>query len=53
MINKYTLGTIVGTALLALAKSKMGSSGVRVKAGYTQRFTGSIIFGLEEDVTDF
>lgn len=52
MMNKYTLGTVLGTALIALAKSKMGS-GVKLKKGYKQRLTGNIIFGLEEDVIDF
>ena len=30
MINKYTLGTVLGTALLGVAKSKLGS-GIRLK----------------------
>ena len=52
-MNKYALGTVVGTTLLALAKSKLGSSGVNVKPGYKQRLTGHIVFGLDEGVTDF
>lgn len=52
MMNKYTLGTIVSTALLGLAKSKLGS-GAKLKLVYKETLKGLLHFGLNDDVTDF
>jgi len=48
MINKYALGTVVGAALLALAKSKLGS-GAQMKKGYKETFEVTIDFYLDEN----
>jgi len=44
---KYALGTVVGTTLLALAKSKLGS-GVKLKKGYKEVFEVKIDYVLNE-----
>ena len=42
-MNKYTLGTIVGTALLGLAKSKLGSNArLKVHTNVYARFYGDV-----------
>jgi len=47
MIDKYALGTVLGTALLGFAKSKLGS-GVRLKKGYKEIFEARIDFMLDQ-----
>jgi len=47
MMNKYTLGTVLGTALLGVAKSKLGS-GVRIKKGYKEIFEATLYVTLNE-----
>jgi len=52
---KYALGTVLGTALLGVAKSKLGS-GVRLKKGfYLKRYTATlrIIFDPKEENLDY
>lgn len=49
MMNKYTIGTIIGTSLLALSKPYMGSR-ARFKVGYLA--TTSITIFIEFDVVD-
>jgi len=44
-MNKYTLGTIVGTALLALAKKHSGSS-VKIMPAITETWTFEYSFGV-------
>ena len=46
-MNKYTLGTVLGTALLGVAKSKLGS-GVRLKKGYKEIFEATLYVTLNE-----
>jgi len=45
---KYALGTVLGTALIGIAKSKLGS-GVRLKKGYKEVFEGKMEFPIRED----
>jgi hypothetical protein len=47
-MNKYALGTVLGTALIALAKSKLGS-GAKMKKGYKEIFEARIDFMLNDD----
>lgn len=47
-MNKYTLGTVVGTGLLALAKSKMGSGSSKLKLGYKENLRGYLEFDLND-----
>ena len=52
MINKYALGTIVGTALLGVAKSKLGSS-AQIKLKESDTFTymcGTNLYGGNLDL---
>ena len=49
MINRYTLGTVLGTALLGVAKSKLGSHS-KLKLGYKQTIKGKLEFYLDDDI---
>ena len=44
---KYALGTVLGTAALGLAKSKMGS-GILIKSGYKEYIRGYVEFDLND-----
>lgn len=46
-MNRYALGTVLGTAALGLAKSKMGS-GIRIKSGYKEYHLGYTEFDLND-----
>ena len=48
MMNKYTIGTIVGTALLGLAKKRLGSN-VKIRIGHERHYEGFIIYSIRED----